>query len=455
MRELKCVSLLMLASLTCLCLAGCLILVSGVSVSPATITLLVGGTQQLTASVSPADATDQAVGWSTSDAKVTSVNATGLVTGLAVGSATITVTTADNGKTAGCRVMVTCTDACPAPNGGVTYGCRKRFMYGVNWAWKNWGADFGGISAWGVAGTSVSDDGAAFGSDLAEMKAAGASVIRWWMFPRFLTDSIQWAADDTPSRIGGSLVADIQKALELAEQNDVYLMLTPFSFDNFFPSRDEGGVWSRGIKPMIIDPAKRQKLLDILIKPVAQAVEASPYKSRMIAWDMINEPEWALTGPNPNGGEDFTPNGECETVTHAQMETFLQELAAVLRLNNPGALLTVGNAAIKWGSAWIHVDQDFYSLHYYDWVYEYYPYSSVTPESVGLTDKPVVIGEYPIGGLSAVGGNPARTAAQYSADLWDLGYGGTLAWAFNDNGFPWSAALLKPFADQRPCETAY
>jgi hypothetical protein len=137
------------------------------------------------------------------------------------------------------------------------------------------------------------------------------------------------------------------------------------------------------------------------------------------------------------------------------METFLDELAATLRTYNPGALLTVGNAAIKWGTAWLYVDQDYYSLHYYDWVYEWFPYDTVTPESIGMTDKPVVLGEYPIQGLSAVGGHPARSAAELSADLWALGWAGTLAWAYNDQAFPWDAQALDTFADAHPCETAY
>lgn len=345
-----------------------------------------------------------------------------------------------------------CVDTCPFA-AGVAYGCQRRFMYGVNWAWKNWCGDFGGISAWGFAG--VAADQQAFSADMAAMKAAGVNVIRWWMFPRFLSDSIRWNADDTPSGIGGTLQADIQAALSLAEQHDVYLMLTPFSFDNFYPTRDEAGIRSRGIRPMVLDAEKRRRLLDNLVRPVARAAQASPYRHRLIAWDMINEPEWAMSGPNPNGGEDFSPNAECEAVTHAQMEAFLDELAAVLREETPGALLTVGGAAIKWGTAWKNVDQDFYSLHYYDWVYQWYPYETVTPASIGLTDKPVVIGEYPIQGLSAVGGHPARSPEQYSADLWRLGYGGTLAWAFNDSSFPWNPASLRAFADLHPCQTAY
>jgi hypothetical protein len=189
---------------------------------------------------------------------------------------------------------------------------------------------------------------------------------------------------------------------------------------------------------------------------VAQAVEASPYKKRMLAWDMINEPEWAITGPDLYGGEAFTPQSNLDNVTHAQMETFLIEMAAVLRANC-SALISIGGAAIKWPKAWTGVNVDFYQLHYYDWIYEYYPYGTVTLASVGLTNKPVVMGEFPNSGLSAIASKslPARTLAQFSSDLWADGYAGAISWAFNDPAFTWTPANLKAFSDLHPCETKF
>ena len=346
-----------------------------------------------------------------------------------------------------------CSDPCPAA-GGVTWTCHKRFMYGANWAWLHFAGDFGGIAAWGQAG--VSKDAATYSTAMAQMKAAGVSVIRWWMFPRFWTESISWDSDDAPGGVGGTLVADVNKALELAEQHDLYIMLTPFSFDSFEPTTTESGIFTRGIQPMVVDATRRKKLLQNLVLPVAQAVESSPHRKRMIAWDMINEPEWAMTGPSLYGGEGFTPQGGLQAVTHAQMETFLKEMAVTLRQGS-SALVTIGSAAIKWASAWTKVDVDFYQLHYYDWVYEWYPYTTVTLASVGLTGKPVVMGEFPLQGLSAIPGKglPARSAAQLADDLWKQGYGGTLAWAFNDASFPWEPSALQGFAAQHPCETAY
>ncbi|WP_161595770.1 Ig-like domain-containing protein [Flavobacterium pectinovorum] len=74
--------------------------VSGVTVTPTTATLNVGGTQQLTPTVAPANATNKTVSYSSNNTGVATVNGSGLITAIASGSATITVTTQDGAKTA-------------------------------------------------------------------------------------------------------------------------------------------------------------------------------------------------------------------------------------------------------------------------------------------------------------------------------------------------------------------
>jgi uncharacterized protein YjdB len=76
------------------------ILVTGVTLTPATASVNVGATLQLTATVSPANATIKSVTWSSSNTAVATVSSSGLVTGIAAGSATITVKTVDQAKTA-------------------------------------------------------------------------------------------------------------------------------------------------------------------------------------------------------------------------------------------------------------------------------------------------------------------------------------------------------------------
>jgi uncharacterized protein YjdB len=84
--------------------------VSGVSVSPATLSLTVGGTAgSLTATIAPADATNKTVTWVSSNAAAATVVGSGLtvtVVPVAAGAAVITVKTEDGSFQASCVVIV-------------------------------------------------------------------------------------------------------------------------------------------------------------------------------------------------------------------------------------------------------------------------------------------------------------------------------------------------------------
>ena len=121
MRILK--SLFALAGAAVLLLAGCTtkeqeIAVTGVSLTPSTLSIKVGETQALTAEVQPSNATDKKVSWSTDDPEMNVIvlNDT-KIKGIAPGKATVTVTTSDGNFTATCAVTVTKEDE-PGPGPG-------------------------------------------------------------------------------------------------------------------------------------------------------------------------------------------------------------------------------------------------------------------------------------------------------------------------------------------------
>lgn len=80
---------------------------AGVSLSKATMKLVEGATDTLTAAVMPLNATDKSVTWSSSDESVATVSSGGTVKGVKAGTATITAATADGNLTATCTVTVT------------------------------------------------------------------------------------------------------------------------------------------------------------------------------------------------------------------------------------------------------------------------------------------------------------------------------------------------------------
>lgn len=82
------------------------IAVTGVSVTPDTPTIAIGGTVQLTETVVPTNADDKGVTWDSDTPSIATVNSTGLVTGVSAGTADVTVTTDDGGFTATSSVTV-------------------------------------------------------------------------------------------------------------------------------------------------------------------------------------------------------------------------------------------------------------------------------------------------------------------------------------------------------------
>jgi len=326
--------------------------------------------------------------------------------------------------------------------GGVAVGCATRFQYGINFAWDQFAGDFGGIGAWCAPGVSRNT------------RANGVDTIRWWVFPDFRGDGVALDAGGTPTGLGGTALADVDAALALAAEAGVHVQFCLFSFDNFKPDRMlNNGRFIRGIRSMILDDTKRAALMANVVRPFAHAVAASPNAARAVAWDVINEPEWAISGSDAYGDVAFTPQTTVETVTHAEMETFVRDVIAALRAESD-LPVTVGSAAAKWPKAWSGVDVDFFTIHIYDWVNAQWPYSASAAE-LGLMGKPVVVGEFPVNGLTGV------PYSQMVESWYGNGYAGALGWAVNGGGsnaaLSWSMgkAGVKAFADAKGCSTAY
>ena len=82
------------------------IAVTSVALSKTTDTLIVGGSDDLSAAVSPSNAANQDITWTTSDPKVATVNSNGYISAVSAGTATITATSVDGNKKGICTVTV-------------------------------------------------------------------------------------------------------------------------------------------------------------------------------------------------------------------------------------------------------------------------------------------------------------------------------------------------------------
>jgi uncharacterized protein YjdB len=80
--------------------------VTGITLSPASLTVSIGSSTQLEATIAPANASNKNITWTSNNTAV-AVSATGMVTANSIGTAIITATTADGGKTATTTITTT------------------------------------------------------------------------------------------------------------------------------------------------------------------------------------------------------------------------------------------------------------------------------------------------------------------------------------------------------------
>jgi hypothetical protein len=339
-------------------------------------------------------------------------------------------------------------DECPMAS-GLELACKKRFALGMNYAWRNFGADFGGLKAWSVQGVSGAPD--AFAADLTAMRAAGASLIRWWIFPDFRGDGVLFDASGDPTALSANAIADIQKALELTDKADLYLVPTILSFDGFAPTTTMDNVMIRGISDIVSSAERRAKLISNVIEPVAHAAATSPHAARLAGWDIINEPEWAIKATGQNG-QDFTPNDKLSAVSLSDMKALINEAATVLKQESPNAFTSVGWAAAKWSWAFKDVMLDVNQPHIYGWVNKYWPYTQA-PADLGYPAHPTIMGEFFLKPMPFDDASDNTSFANILDSFWTHGYAGAWPWQHFDQAA--NMPLLKAFADSKGCPAKF
>ena len=142
-------------SFTDTCTINVTVPVTDVSVSPSSVSLTIGGTQQLTCTITPSNATDKDVTWESSNESIASVSSSGLVTANAVGSASITVTSSDGEHMATSLITVS--------SGGQSYENNYNWDLSTNSyssasaSSVTWTSDYASIISTKVSGTNANN----------------------------------------------------------------------------------------------------------------------------------------------------------------------------------------------------------------------------------------------------------------------------------------------------------
>ncbi|MCX6557868.1 MAG: hypothetical protein NTW95_10630, partial [Candidatus Aminicenantes bacterium] len=231
----------------------------------------------------------------------------------------------------------------------------------------------------------------------------GIRFVRWFL----LCDGragIHFNRAGTPLGTDERLFADIDAALEIAAEADLKIIFVLLDFLWFAKAETIRGVQVHDRRQVVAKPYKQRALLRRVIRPILMRYGRS---REILAWDIVNEPEWATRGFGGNA------------VPFLSMRRFIRKTARLVhRCTGQLATVGLGNAA---GLPLVRfIGLDFYQVHWYDRWQEKAPLER--PVSELRLDRPLLLGEFPTR-------NSARPAAAIAATARESGYCGALAWS--------------------------
>jgi hypothetical protein len=268
------------------------------------------------------------------------------------------------------------------------------YLHGANLPWYNWSCDFGCNSNGGVSSNAVKN---AIEPTLEDASQAGMKNIRWWMFPGNPWQ-INTNGSGTPTGINNAVFADIDAALALAEEYDLYYTFVLFSAADAIP------------RSWMTNTSQRTALANVLGQQLFRRYANHP---RILAWEIFNEPEFQIWSGS---------------VTQVEVVDTVKAIAAQANAET-ASHVTVGSAMLDGLEMWVGAGLDFYQAHWYDymqpggWCARCTDYATVKAQY--NLDRPLVIGEYYVG--------PDVDALQRLEDWYAKGYAGAWAWSLLPN----------------------
>lgn len=302
------------------------------------------------------------------------------------------------------------------------------FLLGANLPWVQYG-EFG-ANAWQPrGGLSRRADLARVAEHLAGLRRHGMTAVRWFL----LCDGragIRFDGLGVPVGCDDAVWRDLETAFALSTAAG--LGVVPVLFDFLWCARRRvfRGVQMGGRAAAIRDPASRTALVERVIDPLLERYGREP---GVLAWDVMNEPEWATRGVGT-----WRP---WHSVSGSEMRAFIG--ATVERIHaRTRHLATVGSASARWLPFVTGLGLDVYQPHWYDHLERRAPLTGAVA-ALGL-DRPAWLGEF-----------PTRGCRHSAAEVCDLarraGYAGAFAWSLlstdPSSGLAEVAAELGRWAD--------
>jgi hypothetical protein len=246
------------------------------------------------------------------------------------------------------------------------------FPVGMNYPWQNYGTDFG-ISAWGDMG--IQSKRTQLDIDFQQISDSGVEIIRWFV----LCDgrsSPEFNVQGYPTTLEEDFYDDMDTLLDIAEKH--HLFVVPVLFDFYWLGSAEiiNGTQMGGHADTFYDVDKKDSLVENVILPIFDHYGEHP---SIYAWDIINEPEHAMTNPD----DSWIGDG----ISSTDMIVFVSELTDMIHQHTEH-LSTVGSVDFDNMQAnWSDSKLDILQFHYYN----EQPFELINTLE---DDRPIVVGEF-------------------------------------------------------------
>jgi hypothetical protein len=280
------------------------------------------------------------------------------------------------------------------------------FIMGANLPWLRYGGDFG-ANAWSPnGGAGRPEQRERLRRVCLDIQGRGLRVIRWFL----LCDGragVRFTPAGTPVGPDPFLFADIDAALEVAAACDLKVIFVLIDFLWLGKGETVNGVPVRGRARAIRGAYKQRALRRRIFKPILERYGRSPV---ILAWDIINEPEWVTRGCEGAG---------LAAIGRQTMRRFIRRTARMVH-RYTGQLATVGLANAAGLPLARECGLDFYQVHWYDRWDAKAPLDRPVP--LWDLDRPLLLGEFPTR-------NSSRRPDEIVAAAERGGYCGALSWS--------------------------
>jgi hypothetical protein len=288
---------------------------------------------------------------------------------------------------------------------------RATFLAGANYPYKS-SQDFG-TGAWGYSGVADPTTNLEIDTDLANLQASGARVIKWRLFNDGRYSPV-FDQDGNAIGLDPQFYHDVDAALALARRHDLQIIFTMFNSGFWTTDCVQRDVHLGGHADSITDSIRRRELIDRAIIPALRYVGAS---DRVLGYEIIAEPEWGIVETN-------TDQDNRAKIRLSAVRQLVGQITAAIHTYTP-ALATVESNRASNMAIWRGLGLDYYSFSWYDWLQPWEPLDRPAA-SFGL-DRPIVLGEFPSYG------SKYYPISQIYDIAFRQGYAGAFAWSYGNN----------------------